>query len=389
MSTMYNHRLIILVFCGLIFSFLCSCRPEAEEAQTPVMIRYNDFKTEVFYVSADQTSMDGHWMMTDDALIFLDEYVPGVKQYDLKGNYVKDCIRHGRARNEIISPVVAVAKDIETSTFCFLDSEMTFSIFDFSFENRFKTTMPFFYEFDKGSEKTSWKQLLEHPDPRALKMYEYLLRSDRVVSCAGRVTLPVETTHRHYNGYERGSRAKEVWRKVFAFMSFDCRNISGTAKLWGKYPAVYQKRNLPVFSAPDICATESGFLVSFPADPKIYVYDIDGNLTDSFGVARPDIGLDFPETRTIQEYDREYNRMRQQKGFYGRLYLSDKRLFRQYYSDAGTYGVQIYEGQCLVGEIPLAEPLEILGEKDGVYYAYIRAEVENERFKFVRFSLKQ
>ena len=160
MSTMYNHRLIILVFCGLIFSFLCSCRPEAEEAQTPVMIRYNDFKTEVFYVSADQTSMDGHWMMTDDALVFLDEYVPGVKQYDLKGNYVKDCIRHGRARNEIISPVVAVAKDIETSTFCFLDSEMTFSIFDFSFENRFKTTMPFFMNSIRALKKQAGSNCL-------------------------------------------------------------------------------------------------------------------------------------------------------------------------------------------------------------------------------------
>lgn len=350
-------------------------------------IQYSGIQVDSFRIRADQTSLSGRWMMLGDALYFMDEYVVGVKKYNLDGRFLEECVRQGRARNEMISPVIAATTDRQEGRICFLDSNMAFSIYDPSFDKQFHTEMPFFYEFDPSFGDSGWKQLMSHPDPKSLQMYEYNLDSDRMISRSGRITLPEVIEHVHYNGYETGSRAREVWRNSFVFISFDYRNISGTAKLWGKYPPVYHKRNIPVFSAPDICETDEGFLVSFPADPKIYVYDLDGKVRDEYGLARKDISQDYPETRTVQEFERGFKKLRKQKGYYGRMFLDGQRLLRQYHTDGGTYGMQIYEGRRLAGDIPLAEPMEILGQKDGVYYAFVRTDLEEEEFVMIKFTL--
>ena len=87
------------------------------------------------------------------------------------------------------------------------------------------------------------------------------------------------------------------------FHLYEPENISATFKLVGHYPSVYAKKNIPVFGRYSFLVKGNEIMVSFNADPKIYVMSLSGEPLYSFGVADDLISGVYPETVTFEDFE--------------------------------------------------------------------------------------
>ncbi len=233
-----------------------------------------------------------------------------------------------------------------------------------------------------------WSDLYNNPDPEVPEMYEYNFECGRMQSLDSEVIMPVITEHVSYNGYDRRYN-KGFWKDSYIFIRFRPEEIASSKVLFGHYPPVYSKRNIPAFSKYDFCADENGVIVTFAADPRIFMMDYDGNVTGSFGFPEDGISGDYPATSSFEEYESKRKRMMEEKGFYDRLVRCGDFIFRTCRLDksAGTV-LQIYDNNYdLVGRVQVSDGFEVIGEYDGTYYAYSSLDLDSEQFILLSFRM--
>lgn len=165
--------------------------------------------------------------------------------------------------------------------------------------------------------------------------------------------------------------------------------LDQTASLVGHYPNIYTQKNIPIFGLYDFAILGTNIYVSFNADPKIYVLDTQGTPLYSFGCPDEDIKLDYPQTKTFDEYEDKWFEHRQKYGYYDRIYLKDNTLLRTCRTDKRKYKLQVYQNEQMTGDIELDRPMEIIGlGADNYYYAYVRDDIEEDRFVLIKFLLQ-
>ncbi len=389
MDCMVKGYVLSLVMASFLPLSGCGDNPFAgipHRAETDLKVSLTQLDT--LYINADQTSLEGQWLMWQDSLYFLDMFSAGVRVYDLDGNYVHEAIRAGRANHEIWAPSLVAAVDTHQNKLVFCDTQMVLNVFSENYEKNFTTASAWFTLLDEDFGIKQWNKLYRHPNPKEPEIYEYAVDSQRLVISEEGVTLPVESTHVLYNGYNVSNRARQCWKKNAVFITFDLSNIPATRRLWGRFPPVYQEGNYPVFAAVDICVGKDVYYVSFAADPKIYVYNLMGSLVESFGSPDTRISCKYPQTRTLEEYDRNCRQQLMEFGHYGRLFFDGRYLLRTYYTDEKKWGMQVYEGYTLVGDCMLPGPVEIIGKMPGgPFYAFASVDMDREQFLLLKFEL--
>lgn len=376
---------------SLAFVMSCTCCAYPSEYEhlphkEPEQLSLKAVIMDTLYIDAGKTSLSGEWHMRDSTLLFIDRYIVGVKEYSTDGTLVGEHILQGRGPGEMIAPTWSSAIDgdgnlIMQDTNCFLYE------FDKDYKETFNLKSAWFNKLQDGFGMRSWDSLLHNPDPEAPMMYEYNYETGRNLYHENVLYMPIITEHVSYNGYNIIAHARKFWRQSYCFMSFDPHSLSTTKRLFLHYPPAYRKRNIPIFSTYDFTLRRDSILVSFSADPKIYVLDLGGALQYSFGHADPDISGKYPKTTSFDEYERQYDSHRSQYGFYGRLKFTGEYLFRTCKTDSGEWKMQIYRGNVLSGEFRITEPLEIIGEYGGIYFAAAKEDLRNEKFRIVRFRL--
>ena len=109
----------------------------------------------------------------------------------------------------------------------------------------------------------------------------------------------------------------------------------------------------------------------------------------SFGEADDDIKLDYPQTKSFDEYDEEWSVQRKKYGYYDKIYKRGDILLRTCKTDSGVYKLQVYKGEQMIGDIVLERELKIIGKgNDNYYYAYVRNDFDNDKFVLVKFLLE-
>jgi hypothetical protein len=219
-------------------------------------------------------------------------------------------------------------------------------------------------------------------------MYEPYLLIGRIKVSDDTLILPVITEHIDYNGYEIGSHAKKYWRETHNMISVDLRDRT-TGELFGSYPPVYRQKNIPVFSEFDFDVVDGKLYTTFAADSLIYVRDVrDGRLLYGFGCAAQGVSHSYPATGTFEEYEEVYDKQREAYGYYTQLAYAGGYLFRGYKKEGVEgFGLQMYRGEELIGDINTDEEIRIIGEEGGVFYATLPTDLDGERFRIVRFTL--
>ena len=100
------------------------------------------------------------------------------------------------------------------------------------------------------------------------------------------------------------------------------------------------------------------------------------------------VQFDFPATGSFREYETVYRSHSQKYGYYTHLVRVGDYLFRSYKKEGNAgYGIHIYRGTELIGNVVTDSPLEIIGRHDDWFYGILPADMDNESFKILKFML--
>ena len=380
---------IILIFSVL----LLSCREKIDEYAGLEYRGGNDIHITTFsnidtlIIDAGPTSLAGQWLIDRGKLLFLDEHVVGIHEYDMRGNFIGKYIERGRGPNEMIGPARISTTD-GNGNIIMIDSNMMIHSYDSLYKTRSK---PYLYLSDLSLKNNNWTQLLHNPDPEVKYMYERHAKINRVKVVDNIMIMPVITEHVTYNGYETSTGSvKKFWRNTYTFINIDLKNKI-TGNLFGTYPPAYRRNNIPVFSSYDFDtdAENRNLYVGYMADSLIYKMDItSGRLLCSFGCAAAGISKSYPSTTSFNEYSSVYKKHHERYGYYTQLVLVKNYLFRGYKKEGNTgYGLQVYFNNILVGDIAINEPFDIIGEYDGSIYGVLPVDLDNECFRILKLVL--
>ncbi|MGM9738756.1 MAG: DUF1573 domain-containing protein [Candidatus Cryptobacteroides sp.] len=390
------QRLHSWYLSGVIILGICGCGKGSPYDGIPHLGEKNVSLT---YVQSDTlridgrfTSLSGEWFIRDSVLLFIDRYSVGVKEFTFDGQFTGEHIRQGRGPDELISPAFSTALDETDGSLVFQDSNCWVARFDRDYRRVLYCSQPWFAMLDSGFSERDWSELYLRPDPETPEMYEYNYICERNKAAGHRLYIPVTTEHTQFNGFEKASNSRRYWCESYIFISFNPDDIAGTRHLFGHYPPAYRKRNIPVFGDYDFCLKEDGLIVSFAADPNLYIIDYEGNPISSFGSAESGIKGDYPSTKSFREYEDAYKKQRSEYGHYGRIARCGGYVFRTCRLDGSAGSIlQIYEESSfdLVGRIPVKEGFEVIGECGGTFLARQRVDLDKEEFVLVKFRLKE
>lgn len=391
MISLMSNKSILLLSILLFLMVILGCTGSDQYSNLPYNekknIVYSGIESEDFIIDGSMSSMDGQWLMKDSLLYFVDRHVVGVNVYDKNGMFMDSFIDMGRGPNEMISQSAYSTFDLSNGNFVMYDSNYSFNVFKQDHTKEF-VSETWVYMAPKLYDGKEYQKLVEFPTPSSLAVYDYNFMCDRVCVSDNVAFLPVIIEHPKYNGYDKGCNAKDCWKNSSTFLAFDIHDILGSFKLFGSFPPVYSKHNIPIFATYDFQLVDGKFYVSYAADPKIYVMDCDGTLLHSFGSPGNKVSCKFPDTNTFEEYEECFEIQRQQYGHYDRLFSCADFLFREYYDDDCGWNLQVYENEILVGDFPLDCHLDIFGCCDGSFFAFKKIDYEGEAFVLTKFRLK-
>lgn len=383
------YKCMIIVI--LSFLLMSGCTTSSPYEDLPhhgqQAIRYVELEGVPFYVDARQTSMAGQWFMKDSLLYFVDSYMVGLKVFDQYGKFLSEEIRQGRGPDEMVAPAWVSAIDEVTGQLVMQDNNAALLKYDGEYHQTFNTLSAWFLCVDTSFLESSWRDLYNHPDPEVVQMYEYNFPVRRMRVWDDTLYMPVISDHVAYNAYDVRSNAKQFWKNAHTFLFFDIADMKHSCRLFGNYPPIYQRQNIPAFAFYDFVVTSDRLYVSFAADSLIYVYDRQGDLLYSLGFGQEEIKGAYPATYSFEEHERVHTMQKEEYGYYDRLYANGGRLFRTCKTDAGKWYLQVYEREDLVGNVPLQKPLEIFGCYEGWYYAFQGTDFAHERFEMLKFRL--
>lgn len=342
---------------------------------------------DTIYCPASMTSMSGQWILRDSELVFLDKYAVGIKHFSLDGKFLKENVKKGRGPGEVTAPAWISFWDSSQGQLIVHDKNCAIQLFARDDSLIFDLQGPWFSRMDEKYDPELWKERALTPDLSHPQIYDYNYECRRIVFSSGYLYIPVIAEHPKLNGYDKHAGSRKYWKEAGLFISFVPDSILETSKLIGRYPPIYVKQNIPVFSTYDFFIKDNLIHVSFAADPNIYVLDLEGYPVHCYGEREKGISSNYPETKTFEEYERVYKSQREKHGYYGRLIDVGDYSFRTCYLDSGEWLLQVYKDYDLVRVLECGSEINVLGEQDGWYYADAGGDFKNERFVIVKFKL--
>ena len=347
-------------------------------------ITISSLSFDTLYIDGSSLSLEGLWLIDRGRFFFADYHLVGIKEFGLNGQYLGKHIEKGNGPNEVILPFMA-ATFRNNGDLITLSNLYNFQIFDTLYQKRDQ----YLLFSDTPYDEADWNDLLHNPNPEENQMYEFNFdSSSKQIKCAGdNLLIPIVTEHIDYNGYNISSNAKNFWKNsyIFAFLQLDTMSFQ---RKFGHYPPIYQKQNMPAFSKYSFDSFDGKIYTSFAADSLIYIRDFEGVLLYAIGYQASGISNTFPSTKNFDDYSLFYKTKQKIYGYYTEINLINGHLFRNYQrNNESGFGMQIYREYDLIGEIVMEEPIKMLGEFYGWYYAVLPVDLENEMYRIVKFKL--
>ena len=278
--------------------------------------------------------------------------------------------------------------DKSTGDFLMEDTNCFIHRFSSDYKKLFSLNKAWFSALDSDFGTKGWSDLYNKPDPEVPEMYEYNFECGRMQVKDSVLIIPVITEHIHYNGYDKRYN-KGFWNDSYIFIRFCPETIESSKVLFGHYPPIYRRKNIPAFAKYDFYVDDKGLAVTFAAEPRIFLMDYDGNVTGSFGFPEEGISGKYPETSSFEEYESKSKKMKTEHGSYDRLSRCGDYIFRTCRLDDSTGTVlQIYDTDYdLVGRVRVDGTIEVIGEYGGAYYAGNGLDLDSEQFVVLKFNI--
>lgn len=161
----------------------------------------------------------------------------------------------------------------------------------------------------------------------------------------------------------------------------------------GNYPDFYVENQGKVKQLPyyyfDL-DDNGGFFMTFQADSLIYHYDSDFKQLGTFGFKGRDMDTDYSNPGTTDEdFAKAIQDDQEHKGYYTWLERVGDYTFRSYQksSKAASYGLQIYKGSTLIGDVDVPRGFKVAGKVGDYFVSHIVIDEEAQKLYFYKFKL--
>lgn len=227
--------------------------------------------------------------------------------------------------------------------------------------------------------------LLKHPDPQKSQMYSFIYDGNLKASNE-KILFPVLSQHPAFNPATSDYAAKAA---VLGEMSLD----NGSVRIFGNFSPFYTKD----FNSMVFCYSYSDWynngniVMTFAADPHLYVVDEDFNIIKSFGQPGRNMDVKYTNVKNIQDFNKNWLNQSSIKGHYTFLkYVTDQNLiFRGYHKSKmeKTDGLQIYKDGVLIGDVDVPIGFKVADYIKPYFYSAPFIDEDKEEIKIYKFKL--
>ena len=359
----------------IIFAF-GSCKNEVKKEQSsPRDIQITELKDMKHYeIKNINSSYVGRLSLYDDDLYFTDKHFCSVQVFDKNLNLKTTKLRQGMGPSEIDTGIIS-GEIIGKESF-FIDPDTMIFKFDKNFKRITQGHIKKYAISTSNAEEN-----YDSPSIYTTCYSKYIIREDE-----NNIYINI------YAGYEfSGFNNSNHFKHVKPLLKINKGTFN--ANIIGEYSDYYKNGTANKLASFDRTSydidNKGNFIMSFEADSLINIYDNNFNHIKSFGYAGRKINNDY---NSYAEFD--YNKIdkeRQNKGYYNWIEYIDQTdmTFRSYRKDklADTYGLQIYDGITLIGDVDVPLKFRVIGYIKPYYYASGKINEDNEVINVYRFQL--
>ncbi len=344
-------------------------------------IKFTNLSYDTIIINGAGLSMEGHFVVNNNKLLFCDEVFALIQIYDLDGNKLKRKLGRGPGPNEIPDLYRVVSSNTQSGEFVILDKSWRVYIFNNEFKIQAKSRIDF-------RNKQSMNDLFNNPDIENPGLYEVEYFNATLNSNGKLLLIPITTEHPKLNSFT--NNCEKYYRDVYLMAMIDIE--TGVVKqLLGKRPPIYRKyKHLPNFNFVKCLWIDDFIYYTVEIDPKIYIMDLDGNLTMSFGSSGKCMVTDYTETKTLKESESNFFLHRKSFGYYSFLKEGNGLIFRGYHKggDATTDGMQVYKDKVLIADFDTPKGSQYIGYSSGYHFFIVSMNSEKEIFTLGKFKLE-
>lgn len=135
---------------------------------------------------------------------------------------------------------------------------------------------------------------------------------------------------------------------------------------------------------------QGDFYLSFQADSLMYKMDSDLNVTQAFGFQGKDMETSYYTAGSdLEELGEALQKNLTEKGYYCWVKKVGNHIFRSYQKSTGRYGLQIYDGTTLIGDVETPVCVKVIGYAAPYFVSQIICDEETNTLKFYRFRLSE
>lgn len=361
---------LILTSCGNKTSFY----PEIISKQD---IQIDSIEFEKIELNLDdyECSYYGYSYIRDTNLYYVDKYFCWLFIFNKEGKLMLRELGQGRGPKEVIT------KRISSIASC-QDGELM--VLGYTLDH---------YFFDKNFERANAYMLQEN---KKAKTYE---NSDTYTTFYINLLIKNFKNKLYYNIYSEAGNFNPIntpekyYHKAYALMQTNKRN-GQVERLLCPYPPFYQAHigELDAMTSLNYDIDPEGNLyVGFEADSTIYKYEKDKYPIKAFGYKGKNMDQKYQHIRSLEECSKIIYEDRKNKGYYTSLHVSpyNNYIFRTYQkgSHDSTDGLQIYQNETLIGDVPAPKGIKISGYIAPYYYSEIITDIDNDKMYVYRFKL--
>ena len=338
-------------------------------------------------LDADVFSLHGFFRITEESVVYIQSELQEVLIFDFDGSLHEQRLGPGTGPSESHGDL-SYHWQLENDHHLFLGSNYDLKVFDKSFNEILSKKIVGWdrpeYELDDANMQ----------DPRH---YSYHYRDEFFideqwlpVTGLGKVIIPVVIGD-HRNRYSSV--------QMNASYYFDHANMVGVIDLesgliehvFHRFPEAFDSYPIPYFyNYTYRFVDENKLYISDRLTSDIYVYDaFSFKLISVFGQAGKYHSGSIDRYDSYEEF---VSAMSLENGlsysYYLNLYAKNDMVFRSYHvRDFEPWGLMIYENHRLVADVRVPFRFNIIGERDGYYYADGIRDEEGERLALYRFKL--
>lgn len=180
-------------------------------------------------------------------------------------------------------------------------------------------------------------------------------------------------------------------QKAYILMRVD--RVNGKMKPVGHFSETYVKNWNELKLLPKCyydMDNQGNLSLTFQADSLLYSMDSDLNVKFAFGFQGRDMDTSYyPVGSDMAEIQDSYQRNLNEKGYYCWVKNAGRYTFRSYKKSEGKYGLQIYEGTTLIGDVETPMCLKVAGYVAPYFVSEIMCDEDTNTLNFYRFRINE